>query len=220
MRTVGRMEARDAAPPAQRLLAALRGLGCGPAELVALTALVSGALLVPLLLWFVVARPDQRVPTPQELRSPPLGEPTADALVVHVAGEVVAPGLYELPGNARVADALAAAGGPQADAVLDALNLARPLRDGEQLVVPGPGQRAAGAPATAAAGGELPDGRLDLNRASAEELEALPGLGPVLAARIVEYRDEHGGFTDVGELRQVPGIGERKFQQLAELVAV
>ncbi|MDQ4129519.1 MAG: ComEA family DNA-binding protein, partial [Actinomycetota bacterium] len=129
-----------------------------------------------------------------------------------------------VPKGARVADALEAAGGAVPDAALDALNLARPLADGDQVLVPLPGATPPTVPAAAATtagnGARRPDGRLDLNRASADELEELPGIGEVLAARIVSWREEHGPFTSVGQLRDVPGIGERTFQNLADLLSV
>lgn len=216
---------------------ALAALGCTPAESAALAVLVSGALAALALLW-VMGRPG-----PPAGGGPAGGDPEpgglivqSEQVVIHVAGRVAAPGLYRLAGGARIADALAAAGGPLPDAALDALNLARPLSDGEQLLVPGPGAPAAaggprgqGSPAAqpggpgaaAAAGGAWrPDGRLDLNVATAEDLEQLPGIGPVLAERIVQHREQHGGFAAVGDLREVSGIGEKTFQALAELVTV
>lgn len=152
-------------------------------------------------------------------------ERPAAAVVVHVAGLVAAPGVHELPAGARVADALAAAGGPLPEAWLDGLNLARPVNDGEQLVVPAWGADdgapdAGGGPAAPVAGGIRPDGTVDLNRATAAELETLPGVGPVTAERIVLHREEHGPFTAVGQLRDVHGIGEKTFQSLADLVSV
>lgn len=166
-------------------------------------------------------------------RSRPAGEPAGaappvltDPVVVHVAGLVARPGLYRLAGGARVADALAAAGGAVPGADLSTLNLARVLEDGEQLIVaapraPGPASGAApGALGGAAAGAQRPDGKLDLNRATAAELDALPGIGPVLAGRIVAYREQHGGFRSVRDLRRVQGIGEKLYQSLAGLVAV
>lgn len=142
-----------------------------------------------------------------------------DPVVVHVAGLVARPGLYRLAGGARVADALAAAGGALPGADLSALNLARVLEDGEQLVVAAPGGPGGGGP-SAPGGAQRPDGKLDLNRATAAELDALPGIGPVLAGRIVAYREQHGGFRSVRDLRRVQGIGEKLYQSLAELVAV
>ena len=143
---------------------------------------------------------------------------------MHVAGAVAAPGLYRLPGGSRVDDGLVAAGGPLPNAALDGLNLARPLTDGEQVLVPAAGVGEASAvPASGAASAPSaarPDGKLDLNRATVQDLDALPGIGPVLAQRIVNHRGEQGPFKTVGMLRDVPGIGERTFQQLAPLVAV
>ncbi|MEX0658270.1 MAG: ComEA family DNA-binding protein [Egibacteraceae bacterium] len=217
-----------------RVLRGLARLGCSGAEIAALALLVGGGVAALGLLW-VLARPGAAPAADQQEPAGEAGSPEAPALVgeeleelvVHVAGEVAAPGLHRLPDGARVADALEAAGGPLPDAGLDALNLARPLTDGEQLFVPGPGpppgQPAAGhteqggpAPPSAV----RPDGLLDLNRATPDDLEELPGIGPVLAERIVEHRDTVGGFGAVGDLRDVPGIGEKKFQSIAELVAV
>lgn len=204
----------------------LADLGCSPAEVTALVVLVAGAVAVLGLLW-VLARPGDSAAgeAPEASSAHPGGlEIVEEELVVHVAGQVAAPGLYRLPGGARVADALDEAGGPLPDAALDGLNLARPLSDGEQLLVPGPappeeGPGDAGQPQPAASAWR-PDGLLDVNRATPEELEELPGIGPVLAARIVAYREEIGGFTAVGDLRDVGGIGEQKFQAIADLVAV
>lgn len=136
---------------------------------------------------------------------------TASDLVVQIDGAVTRPGLYHLPPGTRVSDALAAAGGPSAEADLSSLNRARLLRDGEHLVVP---RRVA--PGTATAGA----GRLDLNTATAQDLEALPGIGPVLAGRIVAYRAAHGPFQRVEDLLQVEGIGPKLLDRLrARVVA-
>lgn len=218
------------AEPGSRLTRTLRGLGCDRRDLLALAVMVTGALLIPVLLWLRVQPTGQAAPT-SVASDAPAGTTDAgvtialDEIVVHVAGEVSAPGLYRMPGDGRVADALAAAGGPLPTAALDAVNLARPLRDGEQLLIPAVGVATApgapGAPGGAPADSGLrPDGLLDLNRATPAELEDLPGIGPVLAERIVAHREEIGGYTDIGQLRDVTGIGERRFQELAELVAV
>jgi competence protein ComEA len=118
------------------------------------------------------------------------------------------PGLVELPAGSRVADALAAAGGALPETDLSTLNLARKVTDGELITV--------GVPTPS--GG--PGAPLNLNTATVAELEALPGVGPVLAQRIVDYRDEHGGFRTVDELNDVPGIGEATFRELEPRVAV
>jgi competence protein ComEA len=194
----------------------LGGLGCTPAECVALAIFVAGAVAALGLLW-LGARPGQPPAKPPEGAGIVV---ESEEVVVHVAGAVSEPGLYHLPGGARVADALAAAGGPQPGAALDALNLARPLTDGEQLLVPTPGAAPPTAHEGATPSAKRPDGKLDLNRATAEDLDELPGIGPVLAERIIAEREQTGGFKSVGQLREVPGIGEKTFQELAPMVAV
>lgn len=188
-----------------------------PAELVGLAVLLSGVAAVTVLVWWTPdihrAEADGRpAPTAAGL---PVGEVT-----VHVSGAVASPGVVTLPDGSRVTDAVAAVGGTGFDADLGGLNLARILQDGEQIEVPrarGPGE----APAEDASDGAITaDGRVDLNRATGSELETLPGVGPVLAARILEWREEHGRFREAGELREVSGIGERTFQRLVELIVV
>jgi competence protein ComEA len=139
---------------------------------------------------------------------------TAPQLVVDVAGAVRRPGLYRLSPGTRVDDAVAAAGGATRRADLTAVNLAAPLADGEQVVVPA---RGAG---TAAAGGGGGSGStvVDLNAATAEQLDALPGVGPETAAKIVAYRQQHGPFHSLAELDGVPGIGPARLAQLKGLV--
>jgi competence protein ComEA len=148
-------------------------------------------------------------------------------VVVHVSGAVRRPGLLTLPAGARVGDAIEAAGGPTEDADVDRLNLARPLQDGEHVHLPRHGEelpRSADPPAGGGTGADASGtdaaGRIDLNRASAAELETLPGIGPAKASAIVSHRDEHGPFRTPGDLRAVPGIGEKTFQRLADLVTV
>lgn len=146
------------------------------------------------------------------------GAEAAGRVVVHVVGQVAAPGVVELPAGSRVADAVEAAGGATAGADLAAVNLARVLVDGEQVVVPAPGQAAPAAAAGAGGGGG--DGLVDLNTADAAELDTLPGIGPVLADRIVAWRAEHGRFTTVDELAEVSGIGPALLSRLRDLVRV
>ncbi|MEU5948332.1 ComEA family DNA-binding protein [Micromonospora sp. NPDC047465] len=153
------------------------------------------------------------------------GESPAGELVVAVAGKVRRPGLVRVPAGARVADAVEAAGGalPGVDVAL--LNPARKVTDGELILVgvaaapgaaPPPGAAPGGAPGAAPGAG----GRLNLNTATLAQLDALPGVGPVLAQRILAHRDQQGGFRSVGDLRQVDGIGDARYEQLKDLVTV
>ena len=137
------------------------------------------------------------------------------SLYVHVSGAVAAPGLYMLHEDARVVDAVAAAGGFAAEAERGAVNLARPLSDGEQLVVP-----IVGAAAPASTGGVAADGRVNLNTADATALDTLPRIGPAMAERIIAWRDENGGFTSVEDLLAVPGIGDKMLESLRDEVMV
>ncbi|MDF9813215.1 ComEA family DNA-binding protein [Streptomyces sp. SPB162] len=134
-------------------------------------------------------------------------------LTVDVAGQARRPGLLRLPAGSRVADALAAAGGALPGTDTSALNLARVLTDGEQLVVGGPPTAAAPGP-----GGGAPAGPISLSSATSAQLETLPGVGPVLARHILDYRAQHGGFASVDQLRDVTGIGDRRFSDLKPLV--
>jgi competence protein ComEA len=144
-------------------------------------------------------------------------------LVVHVVGAVRRPGLYRLAEGSRIADAIRTAGGAKASAALALVNLAAPVADGQQIAIPREGSRAPGAsgvpqPATAQPGG--PASPVNLNAATLEQLDTLPGVGPVTAQRIVEYREANGAFRSVDELDAVPGIGPARLEQLRELVSV
>ena len=140
-------------------------------------------------------------------------------VAVHVAGHVRRPGLVRLPTGSRVQDAIHAAGGATSGADLDAVNLARKLIDGEQILIPGPGDPPPALPPDAGAAPGTPSAPLDLNSATVEQLDTLPGVGEVTAGRIVAYRSAHP-FTTVDELLEVPGIGQRRFDQLKDLVTV
>lgn len=142
-------------------------------------------------------------------------------VVVHVAGQVQRPGIVRLDPGARVIDALESAGGPSDGADLTAVNLARPVVDGEQVYVPLPGELP---PAVSSGGGGGSDsgsgGVVDLNTADEQTLDTLPGVGPVLAERIIAWRDEHGRFTSVEELAEVSGIGDAMLGRLRDKVRV
>lgn len=150
---------------------------------------------------------------------------SSSALVVHVSGAVAAPGVVRLPGEARVDDALRAAGGPTDEADLSALNLARPLADGEQIHVPVPGEaprpQSVGSSAPAGQAADAPDGApIDLNTADATALEELPGVGPAIARRILEHREKNGPFASVDALLEVSGIGPATLEEIRGRVTV
>ena len=142
-------------------------------------------------------------------------------LYVHVAGAVRRPGLLHLPSGTRVATALDRAGGPTRRADLTLVNLAAPLQDGQQIVVPVKGLAGNAAPggasAAAAPGAAAPPGaKVHLSTATAEQLDEIDGLGPTLAERIVEYREAHRGFRSIEELAEVEGIGEKRLAALRD----
>ncbi|MEU8248486.1 ComEA family DNA-binding protein [Nonomuraea sp. NPDC048916] len=147
--------------------------------------------------------------------TPASSTPTAQ-VTVHVTGKVRKPGVYTLPLGARVTDAVTAAGGARQTAVTGSVNLARRLVDGEQIVVGAP----AGAPAAGTTQADPAASVLDLNAATPDQLEQLPGVGEVLASRIAEFRTVHGGFTSVDQLREVSGIGPRTYEEIKGKVRV
>jgi competence protein ComEA len=155
---------------------------------------------------------EPRVPPPVRLAAPATTA-RAGVLVVHVAGAVRRPGLYRLREGSRVADALVRAGGPARTAQLELVNLAARIADGEQILVPRRGA------AAAVVGGSSPAGPVHLNSATLEQLDALPGVGPVTAQKILAYRQAHGAFSSVDELDAVPGIGPARLADLRSLVA-
>jgi len=144
----------------------------------------------------------------------------AARVVVDVVGAVRRPGLYRLEQGTRIADAVARAGGATGKADLSMVNLAAPLADGEQVVVPKRGAAGAAPGAGAAgAGAAATTGPVHLSTATLEQLDSLPGIGPVTAQKILDYRTKHGAFTSVDELDAVPGIGPSRMDQLHDLVA-
>lgn len=209
--------ARSRAVPLAAGLVLVVGLGVAAWVLLRQPALPPTEELVPY-------APGAATPTPTELEA--ATTTSAPALVVHAAGAVVVPGLHTVPAGARVADLLTAAGGPSPDADLDRVNLAAPLVDGARIWFPRSGEAAepvvvAGAGGGAGPGaGPSPATPIDLNTATAEQLDALPGVGPATAAAIIEHRESHGPFRSVDDLLAVPGIGESKLAQLRDLVTV
>ncbi|MDQ3385382.1 MAG: ComEA family DNA-binding protein [Actinomycetota bacterium] len=153
---------------------------------------------------------------------------TATEVFVHAAGAVGSPGVYRLAAGARVSDLLDVAGGPVPGADLDRLNLAAPLIDGERVFVPLPGQEVPAVAPSLGGGGAgdggaatlRPEAPLDLNRATLDELDELPGVGPSTAQAIVDERERRGGFTAVDQLLEVRGIGDAKLAALRERVRV
>jgi competence protein ComEA len=181
-------------------------------------AVAAVAVLLLLLIRHLGGGGGAAAPTVTPLPAPAREKPgAAKLLVIDVAGAVRHPGLYRLRSGSRIDDAIAAAGGATAKAQVGAVNLAAPVADGEQVVVPGRG--AAGvvsaSPPTA---GSSPSAPLDLNSATLEQLENLPGVGPVTAQKILDYRQQHGAFHAVAELEGVPGIGPAHMAQLKGLV--
>jgi competence protein ComEA len=174
-----------------------------------------GVVVLAVLVFFGVPRLAHRGASGTAV--PPLRAPQAvhgakAELVVDVAGAVRRPGLYRLEPGARVADALAAAGGATRRANVDAVNLAAPLADGLQVIVP---LRGAAGASSSSPSATAP---VDLNSASVEQLDALPGIGPSTAQKIVDYRQAHGAFHSLEELDAVPGIGAGRIAQLKGLV--
>jgi len=160
-----------------------------------------------------------RRPTPQPIEivepSPTL-EPTPAQVAVYVTGSVVNPGVYYLPEGSRVEDAVHAAGGPAAEADLNRVNLAQRVHDGEQIYVPEMGEENLPVPSGSTSGGSL----ININTASASELETLPGIGPTLAQSVIEHREAHGPFATIEEIMDVRGIGEGLFDEMRDLITV
>jgi competence protein ComEA len=189
-------------------------------------ALLAGAALLAVLLLGsrVLSHGGSAAPPPSTLPPPVFSTTTTTParVVVHVVGAVRRPGLYRLAQGDRVADAVARAGGATHKADLALVNLAALVSDGEQVVVPrrGVAVAAAGAAGGAASGASgIPTGPVHLNSATIEQLDALPGVGPVTAQKIVDYRQKHGAFTSVDELDAVSGIGPARLDSLRDLVA-
>ncbi len=209
----------------------------GASHLTVVALLVAAALAASA--WFVL-RADRGGTVVRAVRATPTARPTATMsgllltpsaaaspspsatarLVVDVAGKVRHPGIVTLPGGARVVDALRAAGGARRRVDLSALNLARPLTDGEQVLVGLPAPTGVAAQAASAPGAGSTEPLVNLNTATEPQLESLPGIGPVTAAAILKWRSENGPFTAVDQLQDVSGIGDAKLAQLAPFVTL
>jgi competence protein ComEA len=176
-------------------------------ELVGLVALLA-VTLGGAGLWYV-----RSLPRPVEVSTAPSGGGASD-----VAGWVREPGVYEFTEGARVIDAIDAAGGARPGALLQALNLAAPLADGTQVLVPREGQEGVAPPPVS--GGAVAGGLVNVNTATATELEELPGIGEVIAQAIVDYRTENGPFASVDQLLDVSGIGDATLEDIRDLVSV
>ena len=163
----------------------------------------------------VLLRPARPAVPPPVRVAAPVGH-AAPRLFVNVVGAVRRPGLYTLKDGSRVADAVIRAGGPTPKAQIELLNLAARIADGEQIVVP---RRGLANPGAAASGGGAAAGPVHLNSATLEQLDALPGVGPVTAQKILDYRQQHGAFGSVDELDAIAGIGPARLEQLRGLVA-
>ncbi|EHR49956.1 DNA uptake protein [Saccharomonospora marina XMU15] len=213
--------------------------GVGPRR-VAVFAALAGVVAVSVITGVLVAsgpEPERPPPLPVAHEKPTGGAPrqasspaatdehaeaSSQPLVVSVVGKVANPGLVTLPPGSRVADAIHQAGGASQDADLLTVNLARRLSDGEQLYVGvpvPPGMPRPTAPGQEAAGQANPT-EVDLNTADQRQLEALPGVGEVTAQRILDWRERNGPFTAVEQLREIDGIGEKRFADLREQVTV
>ena len=142
----------------------------------------------------------------------PIGAEQGPALVVHVVGAVHRPGLYRLPHGSRVNDAVTRAGGPTRQADVSLVNLAAPLADGIQVVVP-----VKAVPGQTTAGTTTPEGPVHLNIATLEQLDSLPGVGPVTAQKILDYREKNGAFSSLDDLDAIPGIGPARIEQLRDV---
>jgi competence protein ComEA len=180
-------------------------------------ALIVGvvALLVLVVAGKLLLRPAHPAVPPPVRVAAPAADRAAANVFVNVVGAVRRPGLYRLKDGSRVADAVSRAGGPTPKAQIELLNLAARIADGEQIVVPrrGPGG------VVATPGGAVAAGPVHLNSATAEQLDALPGVGPVTAQKILDYRQQHGAFGSVDELDAIPGIGPARLETLRGLVA-
>jgi competence protein ComEA len=208
------------APPTWRDRLELLARPGGPAP-VQVAGLVGGVVVVALVAWFLLREPPPPAESVMTQARPAAaaGPATtvAKAVVVHAAGAVLHPGVYSLRPGSRVQDLVAAAGGAAPGAQLDRLNLAALLVDGTQVYVPREGEAA---PAVGGPAAATPSGPLNLNTATEEQLDELPGVGPATAQAIIQAREKRGGFRSVDDLLDVRGIGPAKLDALRDLVTV
>lgn len=184
----------------------------------AVTAVIAVAISA-----FYIFKPNQAEATDE---TPVIMKPAM--LIIDVTGEVVHPGVYELAANARVIDAVKAAGGVTKKADLSLINLARLIKDGEQIYIESKAESTNSSYGSSYRGGNSSSAKgklnspriININRATAKELEALPGIGPVLATRIVQFRSANGSFLSIDDLSKVPGIGSSKLAKFRELIRV
>jgi competence protein ComEA len=214
--------------PLERLIDRVRDLRGDPR--VGIAALLVVALVVGFI-WYRLGSSDSsessratRQPASAATATPgtALDAKKGGQVTVHVAGAVAKPGVYELDADARVIDAVESAGGGAPDADLNRLNLAAKVADGQRVLVQRVGEAASAAPGTPGADGGSadPTALLNLNSATVAELETLPGIGPTLAQAIIAERERRGGFKSVNELRDVRGIGEKRFADLKDKVTI
>lgn len=190
-----------------------------------LSAAILSAVAVGLLI-LVVRRPETprvvlqqpaQQATQQSASRPAASPQVASLLVVHMSGEVIAPGIYRLPVGARIDDALKAAGGPTGEGDIHRLNLAARLADGQQIVVP---RRIDPVLSQLAQSASPTPGKVNVNMAGVAELDRLPGVGPVTAQRIVAYREQHGPFTSVEQLREAKLVNAATFEKIKDLIGL
>jgi competence protein ComEA len=166
------------------------------------------------------------LPTSKEESPTPQIKETKD-IIAHICGGVKNPGVYSLPENSRVKDFIDAAGGVSKDGVIDAINLARMVRDGEKIVIPQAGKTATGnenggtvSEPDAQISPEENKGKVDINAATLADFDSIPGIGPVIAQRIIDYRKTKGIFKSVEDIKEVKGIGEKTFEKIKNYIEV
>jgi competence protein ComEA len=209
---------RPSPPPSWRehLSEAVAAARARPAVAAAIAVVAVAAGIVGLVVFGHRSQPPPLTLPRASAQAAPATPTTSVDLVVHVAGAVRSPGLVKLPSGTRVGEAITAAGGPAPDADIDQVNLAARVGDGDRIYVPRRGE--APPPVAAGGGSTAKPGPVDLNSATPEQLDALPGVGPATANAIVQYRTRHGRFRTVDNLLDVPGIGPAKLSTLRPLV--